>query len=96
VKLAKFSKAKHFLLAITLVLAQCLLLVHDTGAAKHDANHVCNFCLQASGVGSPHVAPSIAIPPALDIQSFPTTLTQNSVVTSLYQSAQARAPPVLS
>ena len=83
------------MVAITIVVAQCLLLIHDTDIAKHSSGHVCEFCLQASSVGSPHIAPDPVLYTATAITFTIAIYLYTFILPISRRPIQARAPPAL-
>ncbi|MDH5301773.1 MAG: hypothetical protein OEW58_10470 [Gammaproteobacteria bacterium] len=93
--LIRSGRLFSLLLAISLVLAQCLLLSHQTELEQHFKGDPCEYCLHASGLANVHVANTageFALTTADFLVAAVVSLTPPA---QSYISPQPRAPPVL-
>lgn len=82
-------------MALTIVIAQWLLHTHEADVEKHSPGTVCGYCIQASNLGSSHVAHQ---PPLLAVTVVRIEIVRWFETAFIAQSRlpiQARAPPVL-
>jgi len=82
------------LLALALLAAQTVLIVHDT--APHGSTHTtgCQLCAHAAGAGHALPAPPLSAVHVADSLSQPPSVFNSHTVSTRIHSHHARAPPI--
>jgi len=83
-------------LALTLVVAQCLLLSHQADLELHEADGGCEFCLHSGSLGNALSSNVVELFPFSPSHFIVDALGSFSGLLRDYPAIQARAPPTSS